>query len=196
MPIDAINFGTESATGSSSPSMIIEQFRQNFDFLVSGQLQRNFLALKIIFISLSALFLIFILLILKKDEYDYFDTVFGNEIRARRSYKTAGLKQAQKYWQKIKSRFNKQGEAHYKLALIEAEDFLDDVLVRLGLGGNNLDERLSRLSSQDVPVLNELQGAHFLCQNIIRDPDYKIEKERAFENFLVFEKALWSLDAL
>lgn len=172
------------------------EVRDQLDFLVSKQLQDRFFWYKWGFISFSILCLILIFAILKKDKYDFFISTAGDEIEDRKSYKDFGLKKAQKQWQKIKSRFSKQAEPYLKLGLIEAENFLDDVLKRVGLGGADINERLNRLKEGDVPSLNQLQGAHQLCQDIIRDPDYKLSRETALDNFSIFEQALTSLNAL
>ncbi|MBM4177294.1 hypothetical protein FJ208_00615 [Candidatus Gribaldobacteria bacterium] len=178
----------------SSLQTAVSGFRDQLDFLVSQQLQDKVFWYKWSFISISILFLFLIFVILKKDNFDFFITTAGDEIKDRKSFKDLGLKQAQKQWKKIKSKFDKTNDAYFKLGLIEAEDFLDGALQRLGLGGQTIEDRINRLKEGDVPSLNQLKQAHQLCQDIVRDPDYKISKQDALANLNIFEQALTGLN--
>ncbi|MDP2950799.1 MAG: hypothetical protein Q8N55_00270 [bacterium] len=174
----------------------VSVLRGELDFLVSQQLQDKLFWYKWSSIFVSILFLVLIFAILKKDKFDFFVATSGDEIQDRKSYKDSGLKKAQKQWQKIKSRFQKPSEPYLKLGLIEAENFLDEVLKRMGLGGEDLEQRLKRLKEGDVPSIVQLMEAHQTCQDIIRDPDYKISKEEALSKFNIFESSLTALNVL
>ncbi|OIO44864.1 hypothetical protein COU05_01775 [bacterium (Candidatus Gribaldobacteria) CG10_big_fil_rev_8_21_14_0_10_37_21] len=174
----------------------VSGLRGELDFLVSKQLQDKLFWYKWSSIFVSILFLVLIFAILKKDGFDFFVSTSGDEIQDRKSYKDLGLKKAQKQWQKIKLRFQKPSESYLKLGLIEAENFLDEVLKRMGLGGEDLEQRLKHLKEGDVPSIVRLMEAHQTCQDIIRDPDYKISKEEALSKFNIFENSLQALNSL
>ena len=180
----------------SDSENFFSSLREELEFFLSPQLQQDILIWKIIFIAVSLLFIVLLLLIIRKDEYDFFHAVAMTDIHDRRSYKDLGAKKAQKRWDKIKIRLNKESDAHWKLSLIEAEDFLDSVLQRMGYGGDNLDERLERLKEGDISNLIDLKKAHKVCSDIVRDPDYKINKIQAVEEISIFEKSLMDLNAL
>jgi len=89
----------------------------------------------------------------------------------------------------------KDNEAEYKLALIEAGKILDDILKKMGYGEKSLSDKLRHLSSSHVSNLEELLKVNEICQNVIRDPDYKLNKEKAEEIINILEKSLKDLEA-
>ena len=70
---------------------------------------------------------------------------------------------------------------------------MDEILVRMGLGTGTMDDRLARASVDEIPNLQDVIQARALCQDIARDPDYRIDKESAENTLQAFEKALISL---
>ena len=173
---------------------MVESLKQELEFLISDQLQQDLLIFKVIALALSALFIFLILYFLKKDSFDFFTSTAGVEIQERKSYKDYGASAIQKKWNKLKKRMRKEGEAHWKLALIEAEDLFDSVLQRMGYGGDGIDSRLAKLAEREISNLADIKRASQLCQDIARDPDYKIDKKRAQEYIDIFEKALSNLN--
>lgn len=173
---------------------MVESLKQELEFLISDQLQQDLLLFKVIALALSALFIFFILYFLKKDNFDFFTSTAGAEMKERRSYKDYGASGIQKKWNKLKKRMGKKGEAHWKLALIEAEDLFDGILIRMGCGGESIDNRLVKLTEKEISNLADVKRASQVCQDIARDPDYKIDKKRAQEYIDIFEKALSGLN--
>jgi len=173
---------------------MVEKLKQELEFLISDQLQQDLLIFKIIALAFSALFIFFILYFLKKDDFDFFTSTAGAELKERRSYKDYGASGIQKKWHKIQKRMEKKAEAHWKLALMESEDLLDNVLVRMGYGGESIDDRLAKLTEKEISNLPDIKRANRLCQDIARDPDYKIDRKRAQEFIDIFEKALSGLN--
>jgi len=70
---------------------------------------------------------------------------------------------------------------------------LDDILKRMGYGEESLNDKLKRLSSSDVSNLEELLKANEICQNVVHDPDYRLDKEKAKEIISIFEKSFKDL---
>jgi len=87
----------------------------------------------------------------------------------------------------------KGSEAQQKLSLIEALQMFDKILQRTGYGGENLDERVGKLTKDDISNLESVLGALQVCQDITRDPDYRLSRERAGEILNIFEKAFKDL---
>lgn len=181
-------------TNAPQVNKIVEVFKENFDFLISSQLQRDVFFLKLILIFLSLLFLVGIIYLLVKT--DWWEIRYGKDLEDIRAFKDYGAKKWQRRWNKIKKRFAKETETHYKLALIEAEKFLDDILTKMGCGEGDLSEKLKGLAEQEVSNLRDVLEAHQVCQDIIRDPDYRLNKEKAEEVIDIFEKALSELQVL
>lgn len=163
------------------------------DLLVSPELQEKIFVFKVIFIIISIIFLAMIVYYALNTSY--LRHLFIQDLEDASSWKDHGQSKVSKKWQKIKKRLEKDNEAEYKLALIEADKMLDDILKKMGYGEESLNEKLKRLSLSDVSNLEELLKANDICQNIIRDPDYRLDKEKAEEIIGIFEKSFKDLEA-
>ena len=110
------------------------------------------------------------------------------------NFRDFGQKKWWRRWNKIKRTLQKgTSEAQWKLGLIEASKMLDEVLQKGGLGVGALDDRLKRLTEEDISNLPQLFEAYGVCQDIVRDPDYRLAKEKAEEVMEIFEKTFKDL---
>ncbi|OIP76020.1 MAG: hypothetical protein AUK07_00405 [Parcubacteria group bacterium CG2_30_36_21] len=170
-----------------------QSFESAFDILVSPQLQEKIFIFKIIFIIISIIF--FAMIVYYALNTTYLRRLFIQDLEDASSWKDYGRSKIFKKWQKIKKRLKKDNEAEYKLALIEAGKILDDILKKMGYGEKSLSDKLRHLSSSHVSNLEELLKVNEICQNVIRDPDYKLNKEKAEEIINILEKSLKDLEA-
>jgi hypothetical protein len=115
------------------------------------------------------------------------------EVLTFRAYKLGGYSQR---WRKIISRLEKKSEAEAKLAILEADSLLDEVLKKSGYPGETLTERLEKLTPATLPNLEEVKKARQVRDNIVFDPTYKLEIGKAKEILKVYERALTYLEAL
>lgn len=172
-------------------NQLIQEAKETFQFLISPQLQEKLFGLKIVFIVVSVLFVLAIVYFLKKSSY--LKEAMLTDFKELSSFRTFGQAKIVKRWAKIKKRLKKGSEAQRKLALIEALQMFDQGLQRTGYRGENLNERLSRLTEDDIPDLKSVISTIQVCQDITRDPDYQLDRERAEEILNTFEKALKDL---
>ncbi len=149
------------------------------------------LIVKIIFIALSLFLIIFIILALIKTSwlkylflYDLFEFI---------TYRPFGLKKMEKVWRKIVARLDSGLESEYKLALIEGDNMLNDVLKEMAFSGESLGERLEKVTLSTLPNLPEVKQAHQVRNSIIHDPNYKLSADEAKKALLAFEKAFVDL---
>ncbi|MDD5738364.1 MAG: hypothetical protein PHY72_00340 [Candidatus Pacebacteria bacterium] len=170
---------------------MVNKFHETFGFLVSDKLQHDILLIKILFIIFSVFCLIGAIYFYKKTGYLHLDQLETWDIL--KNFKDYGASKAQKQWKKIKQNFEKDDPVYWKVALLEAEKLMDEILLRMGLGPGTMDDRLSRASVDEIPNLQDVIRARNLCQDIARDPDYKLNKEDAENTLGAFEKALISL---
>src|SRR3989344_3736055 len=148
--------------------------------------------LKIVFIVISlALFVGAIILLFKATwiKRRYFDNV-----KVMADYKFSGAKKIFKEWQKITKRLETDIEAEYKLAIIEADGLFDAILAKMGYGGDVTDEKLKKIEPAVLANINDISGAHKIRDNIIYDPDYKLDLEKAKEMIGIYEQALRDLE--
>ena len=115
------------------------------------------------------------------------------EILTFKPYKLGGYSRR---WRKIIARLEKKSESEAKLAILEADSLLDEVLGKSGYEGETPRERLEKITVSTLPNLEELKKARQVRENIISDPAYKLELEKAKGVLKVYEKSLTFLEAL
>ena len=87
-------------------------------------------------------------------------------------------------------------ESEAKLAVIEADDLLNNVLIRMGYRGENLVERLNQFNEVNLPNKKQVIETNMIADNIIHDPNYRLESTQAREMLQVYRQALLYLNAL
>jgi hypothetical protein len=112
------------------------------------------------------------------------------------TFRPYGVKKIEKQWLKIKVRLDTGLEGEYKLAVIEADLMLDDILKKMGYTGETLGERLGKLTAVSLPNLEVVKEVHQSRNNIVHDPDYRLPLDEARRIIEVYEKALTDLQAL
>jgi hypothetical protein len=166
---------------------------QLINFITSPQLQAALLPLKIIFIAVSLAMLAFIIFFVLKTNWLRF--AFLQNAVEFLSYRPYGLRKITKSWAKILARLETASEQEYKLAVIEADSMLEDILKRMGYPGSNLEEILGNLTSATLPNIDEIFQAHRLRNNIVHDPNFHLSLDQARKTLQVYEKAFDSLQA-
>ena len=155
----------------------------------------NFISvLKIIVIGFSAVLVAFIILLLSRT--GWLKHRFIQDLVEIFTYKPFAAKKLLKQWLKIKQRLETGLESEFKLAIIEADAMLDDILKKLGYGGETLGERLKQVKTDILPSVEEVLEAHKTRNNIVHDPDYRLSLAEAGKIISFYEKALTDLDAL
>jgi len=112
------------------------------------------------------------------------------------SFKSYGLRKVSQTWKKIIKRLEKFSESETKLAIIEADDLLNEILERMGYSGETLGEKLKQLSEVILPNLDEVLEAHKIRSNIVHDPTYRLSSGEGRRVLKIYEKALLNLEAI
>lgn len=163
-------------------------------FILNPGLNNWLLILKIIFIVLILVILFLIILILSKTTW--LKWFFLSDLFEFFTYKPYGVRKFAKQWAKILSKLETGSEAEYKLAVIEADSLINDILEQEGYKGENLEEKLKKINKFFLPNMEELSQAHLVRNNIVYDPDYKLSLSEAKNILLIYEKALKDLEAI
>jgi len=165
--------------------------------IFEGPIHSFFLILKVIFGILSlGLFGSIVYFLLKTEWLKKFLLTDLFEFFSFKPYEMRGIL---KRWAKILKKVQKikaGKEAEVKLAIIEADDLLNEALEKMGYKGKTLGEKLKHLPQNTLSVLDELWKAHQIRSNIVHDPTYKLTPEQALEILRVYEKALLELEVL
>ncbi len=72
-------------------------------------------------------------------------------------------------WEKVEKLFASLNPSDWRLAIIEADAMLDDLIIQLGYPGANLGERLKNIERGDFPTLNEAWEAHKVRNRIAHE---------------------------
>lgn len=99
-------------------------------------------------------------------------------------------------WAEIKKHVNDFKESSWKLAIIEADKFVDDVLKNAGFQGESMGERLMTIEPGQLLSLQGLWDAHKLRNLLVHDVNYNVTHRQAILAIEAFEKVLRELGAL
>jgi len=147
-----------------------------------------------VFIGISLLLTFVIIYLILKTTWLSFS--FSENIIELLTYKPLGAGKIIKQWQRIKSRLRIDSEAENKLAIIEADLILNSALEKIGFADKTFEERIKRLTSDLLPNTDQVLEAHKIYNNIVYDPDYKLDSNEAKNIISIYEKALIDLQIL
>lgn len=171
----------------------INSFQNNIvSFILEPHFKGIFLSIRIIFIIISIVMAGgIVVLLLSSSWLKRFILEDLVETFEKRPY---GAKKIFKEWLKIQQRLESDKIDEYKLALIEADGLLDDVLQKMGYKGETMGDRLKQLNATVLPNIEEVLEAHGVRNSVVHDPDYNLTPELAKRVAAVYEKALRSLE--
>lgn len=100
-------------------------------------------------------------------------------------------------WAKVKSKLESKNESDYKVAIIEADNIIDDLIARMNYKGENMGERLDNITPGQIENIEDLRKAHEVRNRIIHDESFvltKVEAEKTFEYYEDFLKFFMVFD--
>lgn len=172
----------------------MEKLFETLSLLNNSGLQQFLLPLKLIFGLVAVLFIVFSVFVLVRSAWVKFLFLFDyTEFFTFRPY---GLRSVVKKWQKIQQRLETANEGEYKLAVIEIDGMLSDILLRMGFKGETLGDRLEIVTSAIIPNLQDLIQAHQVRNNVVHDPDYKLTLQEAQKTLEIYQVAFTNLDLI
>lgn len=124
----------------------------------------------------------------------YFKWLYGETLIEILTKKPYGIRKLDLTWNKIEEKMKSGVQSDYKLALIEADGLLDQILKSIGYEGENLDERLSKINPTNLSTLEEIKNVHKIRNDIIRDPNYQLTPEKAGEILSAYRKTFEELE--
>ena len=149
--------------------------------------------LKIIFLGAGLFYIGFIVYALIKTTW--LKRLMLWDLREILTYRHFGLAGIAKKWAKIKERFDMATESEAKLAIIEVDNLLNEILKDMGYRGETLGEKLDKLTPELLANLLQVREAHQIRSNIVHDPSYHLHSEEAKRAMDIYEQALINLQA-
>jgi len=168
-------------------------FGDILSFLVDPPFTTAFFILKCLFISVFIFFLVSIIYFLKKTHW--WQWRFGEGSKEFFTEQSYEVKKINETWTEIDNRLKTNLESEYKLAIIEADGLLEEVLEKIGFVGKNFEERLEKMTADQLSDLDKIKKVHEIRANIIRDPDYRLDLDNTKKIISVYRKALEDLEA-
>jgi len=169
-------------------------FNDIISFLTSQEVQQNLFAVRVGFFVLAGIFLGTIIFVLLSSHY--MQWLFVQDAWQFFTFRPFGAKRITRTWNRILRRLATGLESEYKLAVIEADDILEAALKRMGYMGETFEEKLEKLTSATLPNIEDVQKAHEIRNNIVRNPDYRLNFDEARSTLDIYAKAFSSLQIL
>lgn len=119
-----------------------------------------------------------------------------NRIRDTMLKKGFPRRRATKVWKGIEQHLVQGDEKDWRIAIIEADKVLDEVLKTLGFPGTDLGDRLKRSNATQLPSIDQVWEAHKLRNRIAHEVDFKLTRELAGRAIAIYEQAFRELGAL
>lgn len=98
-------------------------------------------------------------------------------------------------WVSIKKRVESDSSSDWRLAIIEADEILDDIIERMGYSGNNLGERLAKVKPFQFINLKKAQEAHSVKRRVEHEGGvHYLTKEIAENTIDMYKSAFKELE--
>ena len=111
------------------------------------------------------------------------------------SWKAYGDREMSKKWDKIKKRIKSGSESDYRLAIIDADDLLLQVLDERGYEGDNLVDVINKAGKLMESISKDVLAAHEARNSIVYNPDFKLSADQAQKLLSVYESAVRTVGA-
>lgn len=87
--------------------------------------------------------------------------------------------EATKKWESVERRLESDNPSHFKVAILEADHFCDDLLKESGFDGENMSERLANIHPGQLQSYAGLSEAHSIRNRIVNEPTFTLDREQA-----------------
>jgi membrane-anchored protein YejM (alkaline phosphatase superfamily) len=106
------------------------------------------------------------------------------------SWQAYGQREMSKQWSKIKKRTESGAESDYKLAIIDADDFLEEVLDDRGYDGKDFEDSIKKAGRLVAEISEDILRAHETRNSIVYNSDFKISVDQAKKILAIYESAV------
>ncbi|MDD5547315.1 MAG: hypothetical protein PHN74_00180 [Candidatus Pacebacteria bacterium] len=165
----------------------------NIRAIFSDALEGNYWWLKMLSVILSLAFLALIIYMAGKTRYlnmkieNYMDVAGKKNLSKRRSLKA---------WEQVKKRVSSADQQNWKLAIIEADKILNEVLKVSGYLGDNLGPKLNLLTVAQLSNLEDIKRVHKIRDRVATEPDFAMTQQEAIDILKIYKKSLVELNLL
>ncbi len=153
----------------------------------------NIVLFQFISLFISGILLAFVIYYLVKLNFvgerleHYIDVLGSKNISKRRTLRA---------WKQIRKRLKTKNESQFKLAILEADRILNEILKMAGYKGKDLDEILKQITPAQLSNINEIWQVHKLRNRISSEPDFLISLNEAEIAIDIYKKAFQELNLI
>ncbi len=159
-------------------------------FISSPVIQDHLFGIKLVFIFFTLFFFGAVMYFYANSSY--LQQHFVQDTSEFLSWQPYGLRQINRRWAKIVQKTASGNEADLKLAIIEADDVLYEVLEEMGFDGETVEEIL-QASRQRIPNYEDVMYAHITRNSIVYDPNFVLDPDEARRVLAMYESAIKTL---
>ncbi len=160
------------------------------EFIIFPKITGILLVLKIfclIFFFVSIAFIVWVA-VFATDWFNWLILWDAKEFFTMRPY---GLKKVTSQWKKIKKKLESDNEKDWKEAILQADSLLHKCLLNLKIATDSLQETLEkRIGPETMENYEDVKKAHQIRNQIVREPNFKLDKKEAEKILNIYEKAL------
>lgn len=99
----------------------------------------------------------------------------------------------QKKWNKLLEKIKSDDERDLRLAIIEADSLVDEILKEHGHPGRDMGERLKSIHPAEIDNLNDLWEAHKIRNRLAHEADFHLPLEEAKKTIEIYHKTMEEL---
>lgn len=163
-------------------------------FFTSSDWDRNLLILKSLSVVVSFLFLAATAFLIFKLRSNIGSSL-GIAVKSMSPVSLPKRKMS-KEWKAVLKKLEAGDESNLKLAVIEADKILDNILKKINYPGENMGERLKHITPAQIANIEAVWQAHKIRNNIVHDPDFRLTRSDAENAVKIYQRALEDLMAL
>lgn len=157
-------------------------------FISSPDIQHELLPIKLVFYAFTIFFLCAVIYLYINSSYIQFK--FLQDVAEFFSWQPYGLRSVNKRWAKIIKRTESGAESDYKFAIVEADDFLYQVLEEAGYEGETFEELAGNAGKKMSNNFKDILEAHAIRNLVVYDLDYKLDLDLAKRMLSSYENAI------
>jgi hypothetical protein len=167
---------------------------KNFIYYISSpDLQDYLFPVRLIFVMFAAFFFVGVIYFMINSSWLQYK--FLEDVTEFFSWQSYGLRAISKRWVKIRKRIESGVESDFKLAIIEADDFLTEVLDEAGFGDDDFEKSIKKAEKMLSEGVGEILSAHEIRNSIVYNPDFKISLEQTKKLLDSYEIAVNNIGA-
>lgn len=148
--------------------------------------------LKIVFLIVS--FILFLAIIFLLIITNWINKFALEDFTEALTYRPYGAKKTFKQWSRIKKRMETGKASDFKMAIVDADALLKEILEKMGYKGETMRQILESIDSKVLPNIASVWEAHEIRNNIVHNPDYDISLEKARKMMQVYEQSFRDLE--